>query len=136
MKIVKVKKEEYKLDVKRCLTGNGIFAGEDIPKGSFIAQYGGIIIQGKENIEKLPNTKFLFEINRNKILNGNHKSNIARYINHSCKPNSEAVDYRGDIYIDSIRNIKKGEEITYNYGKEYFEDFIQPAGCKCIKCRK
>lgn len=133
-KIAKVRKGKYALRVGKSRTGKGVFAEEDIPKGKFIAEYGGIILKGDE-IDKQPNTKFLFEISKRKVLNGNHPSNLARYINHSCKPNAEAVDHYGRILIESIRKVKKGEEITYDYGKEYFDDFIKSAGCKCIKCK-
>jgi hypothetical protein len=59
---------------------------------------------------------------------------MARYINHSCRPNAEALISKGRVWIWSRRNIKAGEEIAYDYGKEYFEGVIKPIGCKCEKC--
>ena len=133
LQIVKTKEGKYNIRVGKTFTGKGVYACEDVPRGKFIAEYGGIILKG-EDIDNQPNTKFLFEITKNKVLNGNHKSNLARYFNHSCKPNADVIDTDGRMYIHSKRRIKEGEEITYNYGKEYFDDFIKPYGCKCLKC--
>jgi len=58
----------------------------------------------------------------------------ARYINHACKPNAEPVISGDRIWIWSRKNIRPDEEITYDYGKEYFENLIKPRGCKCKKC--
>ena len=60
--------------------------------------------------------------------------NKARYLNHSCRPNCETDIVKGKVYIYAKRNIKSGEELTYDYGKEYVDDFIKPYGCKCLKC--
>ena len=55
-------------------------------------------------------------------------------INHSCQPNAEAVITRGRVWIWAKRAIKPGEEIVYDYGKEYFDGVIRQIGCKCSKC--
>lgn len=114
--------------------GLGLFADEDIAKDEYIIDYGGII---------LPNAKctnhpgkYLFEVDDHFTIDGSGRENIARYINHSCAPNCEAVIEDGEIKINSIKQIKKGEELCYDYGKEYFNQFIKPLGCKCIKCMK
>ena len=62
--------------------------------------------------------------------------NLARYINHSCKPNAKPVGRKGGIVIVAERRIEPDEEITYSYGKEYLEYFLQNGGCKCTACRK
>jgi len=67
---------------------------------------------------------------------GNIPSNIARFTNHSCAPNCEADGPRGHVYISALRKIKKREELTYDYGEEYFDKHIKPKGCLCIKCTK
>jgi SET domain-containing protein len=59
---------------------------------------------------------------------------MARYANHSCAPNAEADLERGQIVLRAIRPIGTGEEITYDYGREYFELFIRPQGCHCERC--
>jgi hypothetical protein len=67
-------------------------------------------------------------------IDGTPRSNLARYINHSCRPNAVAYVSGRRVWIWSKRAIEPGEEITYNYGKEYFDDHIRPVGCKCEKC--
>jgi len=74
-------------------------------------------------------------VNTKWSIDGSPRSNLARYINHSCRPNAEAfVTNRRRVWIWSRRRIKPGEEITYDYGKEYFEGIIEPIGCRCSKC--
>lgn len=68
------------------------------------------------------------------MIDGNVKGNIARFINHSCAPNCEADGPRGRVFILSIKSIKAGEELTYDYGKEYFDEYLKPKGCRCKKC--
>jgi uncharacterized protein len=68
------------------------------------------------------------------FIDGSPRTNAARFINHSCRPNAKAFRTGVRVWIWSIRNIKAGEEITYDYGKKYFDDFIKPGGCKCEKC--
>ena len=62
------------------------------------------------------------------------RSNIGRYINHSCRPNAEPYFVKHVIKIRAIRNIKPEEEITYNYGRGYFDAFIKAKGCRCKSC--
>ena len=118
--------------VKRSPTGLGLFATETIPKGKRIIEYTGPRISN-DDVEK-SNGKYFFGVNKRWSVDGSGRDNIARYINHSCKPNAEAIISRGHIWIWSRRTIKPGEEITYNYGKEYFEGIIKDLGCKCEKC--
>jgi SET domain-containing protein len=78
----------------------------------------------------------MFEINSRWTLDGSSRRNIARYINHSCKPNAES-DVKGHkVVITAIRTIQPGDEITYNYGRDYFDTFIKPHGCRCVACRQ
>ena len=124
----------YKFRVGKARTGKGLFALEDIPKGKCIIEYIGKPITEEEAIRD--EGKYLFEIGRNKTIDGNIKENTARYINHSCVGNCEALGPRGRIFIFSRKRIKAGEELTYDYGKEYFDRHIKPKGCKCDKCLK
>jgi len=64
------------------------------------------------------------------------RRNIARYINHSCKPNAEADVRKHTVFIAATRTIHPGDEITYNYGKDYFDTFIKPHGCRCMGCKQ
>jgi uncharacterized protein len=124
---------KFKLRVARGLAGKGIFALEAIPKGKRIIEYIGKQVPVEK--QESQTGRYLFTTGRKKMIDGNIKENIARFINHSCRPNCEARGPRGKVYIYSLRKIKAGEELTYDYGDEYFEDYIKPIGCKCLKCR-
>ncbi len=123
----------FTLAVRRSRTGKGLFAEEPIPKGACIIEYTGKLVT-KEQEERMSG-KYLFSVGRNLTIDGNIPSNRARYINHSCAPNCEADGPRGKVFILSLRRIKAGEELTYDYGKEYFDDHIKPKGCQCQKCK-
>ncbi|GAC1413154.1 MAG: hypothetical protein NVSMB66_4360 [Candidatus Doudnabacteria bacterium] len=110
----------------------GLFTLSDIPKGYFVVEYDGERINNAE-VERRGG-RYLFEINSRLTVDGSSRKNIARYINHSCRPNCEPDIKKGRILIISKRKIQAGEELGYDYGKEYFNDFIKPRGCKCIKC--
>lgn len=121
-----------KFAVKRTATGLGLFALEAIPAGKRIIEYTGPLVSN-EVVER-SRGRYFFGVNNRWSIDGSPRTNLARYINHSCRPNSEAVISGRRVWIWSKRNISAGEEITYNYGKEYFNDLIKPAGCKCKKC--
>lgn len=118
--------------VGRSRTGLGLFATAPIEKGALIARYWGRRVPSKTADDI--NSKYLFEINSRWTIDGANRRNVARYINHSCKPNAEPDIIKGKILIHAKKSIAPGEEITYNYGKNYFETFIEPVGCKCAKC--
>ena len=118
--------------IKRAKTGLGLFATKPIPKGKRIVEYTGPLVPN-DQVEK-SNGKYFFGVNKRWSIDGRPRSNIARYINHSCQPNAEALVSHGRVWIWSKRTIKPGEEITYDYGKEYFDGIIEPVGCKCAKC--
>jgi len=119
--------------VKRTKTGLGLFATRPIPKGKRLVEYTGPFISNE--IVDRSNGKYFFSVNTKWSIDGSPRSNLARYINHSCRPNAEAfVTNRRRVWIWSRRRIKPGEEITYDYGKEYFEGIIEPIGCRCSKC--
>ena len=119
--------------VKRSETGLGLFAVTDIPKGTRIVQYTGERIR-RDDIEKHKG-RYLFTLNEKWTIDGKSRTNLARYANHSCRPNAKSITTIKTIWIIAKRKIKAGEEITYNYGKAYFNQFIKPHGCKCVKCQ-
>jgi SET domain-containing protein len=121
------------LKVKRSSAGLGLFAMCDLTPGLFIEYKGKIITS--EKADSMKGARYLFEINGKWTIDGSDRKNLARYINHSCNPNCESVQNGKHIYIKVIKNIKKGEELTYDYGEEYFDEFIKPVGCKCKKCK-
>jgi len=120
--------------VGRSKTGLGLFALQPIRRGEFIAYYTGRLITNKKADELW--TKYLFEVNNRWTVDGSTRNNIARYINHSCKPNAEADVRKHKVFIAAIRSIHPGDEITYNYGKDYFDTFIKPHGCLCMGCKQ
>jgi hypothetical protein len=127
-----MKKVNHKLAIKRTATGLGLFTLQPIPAGKRIIEYTGPLIPNEE-VEKR-HGKYFFGVNSKWSIDGSPRENTARYINHSCRPNAEAFISGHRVWIWSKKNIKAGEEITYNYGREYFEDLIKPKGCKCKKC--
>ncbi len=122
----------FKLRVRRSKTGLGLFADQDIPKNQYLIEYFGRELSNKEQYTST--SKYLFEINSRRTIDGAISENIARYINHSCTPNCEVEIKKGRILVYSKKNIKKGEELSYDYGKEYWNEHIKPIGCKCDKC--
>lgn len=119
--------------IKRTAHGLGLFTLVRIPAGKRIIEYTGPIISNEE-VDKRPYGKYFFELNTRWSVDGSPRSNLARYINHSCRPNAEAIVSGRRVWIWSKRAIKAGEELSYNYGKDYFDVHIKPVGCKCSKC--
>jgi len=82
--------------------------------------------------------KYLFELNGRWTIDGSVRENVARYINHACKPNAES-DVRPrkrKVVIRAIKNIEPGEEINYDYGTDYFKAYLKPIGCKCAAAKR
>lgn len=123
-----------KVRVKRSSAGLGLFADEPIKRGQLIIEYTGDRISEDEANRR--GGRYLFEVSQELVIDGKGRENTARYINHACKPNSDAEhDEEEDrIYIRAKKNIAQGEEITYHYGKEYMKQIIGPEGCKCATC--
>ena len=128
MKLYRVKKSNIDRN------GQGLFAIKDITEGTRIINYVGKIITKKktEESEKFDNSKpiYLFNLNTRYDLDGDVSWNTARLINHSCLNN---CDYKGKglkLWVTTIRDIKKGEELTCDYGFSYDLDYKQ-FPCKC-----
>jgi len=132
---------------KSSLHGSGLFAASDIKKGAQVIEYIGDKITKKEGdkraekqIKKAQKNKnngmvYVFELNKKYDIDGGVARNYARFINHSCDPNCEVEINDNQIWISSIKRIKKGLELTYNYGYPFdsdFEDHICECGAK--KC--
>lgn len=120
------------LKVKKSNAGLGLFATRDFKKGERIIEYFGREISKAE--EYTSKSKYLFEINSRKTIDGTIRENFARYINFSHKPNCEPNIVKSRIWIDAIKGIKAGDELTYDYGKEYYDEHIKPFGCRCAAC--
>ena len=131
MKLYKIKKSK--------IDNRGLYAKRDIKDRTRIIEYKGKIVT-KKHVEK--NTKFdnekaiyLFNINKKYDLDGDFKYNTARLINHSCDPNCEVFGTGLKVWVYAIRDIKKGEELSYDYGFGFDKDFKDfPCKCGSKKC--
>jgi hypothetical protein len=124
--------------VGRSRTGLGLFATKPIKKGTKIIRYFGPLLDCRKKKDDAIENKYLFELNNRWTIDGSVRANIARYINHACKPNAES-DVRPrkrKVFIRAIKNIEPGEEINYDYGTDYFKAYLKPIGCKCDACEK
>ena len=128
MKLYRIKKSN--IDRK----GRGLYATKNIKAGTRIIDYIGNIITKKqtESSNKFDNAKpiYLFNLNSRYDLDGDFEYNTARLINHSCNPNCEVTGKGLKLWIFALRDIKKGEELSYDYGFGFDEDFKQ-FPCKC-----
>lgn len=124
----------FALRARRSVTGLGLFALEAIPKGRFIIEYWGKLMSD-EAAQKVGG-RYLFEIGNGKTIEGSTRENTARYANHSCRPNAEIRTQGSRVFLFSIKKIKPGDEITYDYGEEYHDYYIKPCGCRCDSCTK
>jgi hypothetical protein len=124
--------------IGRSRTGLGLFATKPIKKGAKIVRYFGPLLDSKNKKHDGIENKYLFELNNRWTIDGSVRKNIARYINHACKPNAESdVDARKRrVVIRAIKKIEPGEEINYDYGTDYFKAYLKPIGCKCDACEK
>ena len=122
--------------VGRSRTGLGLFATGPIKKGAKIVRYFGPLLDSRKKKDDAIENKYLFELNGRWTIDGSVRQNVARYINHACKPNAESdVSVRKrKVVIRAIKKIEPGEEINYDYGTDYFKAYLKPIGCKCASC--
>ena len=111
-----------RLQVRRSpIHGRGVYAKAFIPAGTRLVEYRGEHISHEEGDERYPwyddepYHTFLFMLDDETVVDGARGGNLSRWINHSCDPNCESITEDGHIYIDSIRDIQPGEEITFDY---------------------
>ncbi len=119
----------------------GVFAKKDIPADTRVIEYVGEKVtraeadkRGEKILEKSKNHTvsggvYIFELNKRYDIDGSVSYNTAKWINHSCNPNCEVDIIKGHIWIISIKDIKKGEELVYNYG--YNMENYEEHPCKC-----
>jgi len=113
---------------KSPIHGNGMFAVAQIRKGERLIEYKGRRrshedVDADESGDVESGHTFLFTLNDDWVIDANFEGNDARWINHSCDPNCEAVldededdPKKSRVFIESIRAIRPGEELTYDYG--------------------
>ena len=129
-------KKPYRIGRSR--TGLGLFATKPIKKGAKIVRYFGPLLDSRKKKDDAIENKYLFELNGRWTIDGSVRENVARYINHACKPNAESdvMPRKRKVVIRAIKNIEPGEEINYDYGTDYFKAYLKPIGCKCDACEK
>ena len=131
-------KKLYKVK-KSNIDKNGLYAAKDIKAGTRIIEYLGKIISKKETErnDKFDNGKdiYLFNLNNKFDLDGDFKWNTARLVNHSCDPNCEVFGSGLKVWVYAMKNIKKGEELSYDYGFSFDEDYKNyPCKCRSRNC--
>lgn len=124
--------------IGRSRTGLGLFATKPIRRGARIIRYFGPLLDSRKPGDDAVENKYLFELSGRWTIDGSVRKNIARYINHACRPNAESdvKPRKRKVFIRAIRNIEPGEEISYDYGTDYFKAYLKPLGCKCEACEK
>ena len=137
---------EYVVVRNSKIHNKGVFAKKDIPKGTRVIEYVGEKItkaeaqkRAEKQLEKSKNHTadggvYIFELNKKYDIDGKVSWNPAQFINHSCNPNAEAEIERGHIWIIAIKDIKKGDEISYNYGYDFDEYKDHPCKCGSKNC--
>jgi SET domain-containing protein len=121
--------------------GRGIFATRHISSGKRIIEYVGERITPEEADERYDDDQadhphiLLFTVDKHTVIDGAVDGNEAKYINHSCEPNCEAVNDDGHIFIEAIRDISRGEELTYDYQLEragrFRAEWKERYRCRC-----
>ena len=127
--------------------GKGVFALCDLAEGETLIEYTGEVISWKEALRRHPhdpldpNHTFYFHIDDKHVIDGKAGGNSSRWINHACKPNCEADEQKGRVFIKALRNIAAGEELFYDYGliidSKYTPKLLAeyPCWCGAKKCR-
>ena len=132
---------------KSKIHASGVFATENIQKGKKIIEYIGekIIraegdLRSERRIKRHLNSKetgsvYIFELNKRYDIDGSPRYNKAKYINHSCNPNCEVFGTGLKVWVYAIKDIKKSEELTYDYGFGFDEDYKDfPCRCRSKNC--
>ncbi len=130
------------------IQGRGVYASRDIREGERIIEYTGLLITNEEADAQCDDESmrrhhtFLFGVDDEVTVDGAQGGNEARFINHSCEPNSESAILGRRVFIDAVRDIAAGEEITYDYwyttdGGYTLDDLrrIYPCRCGAPSCR-
>lgn len=129
------------------IQGRGVFATRRIPAGTRLIEYRGEVISDAEADRRYPfdederHHTFLFRLETGDVIDAGPRGSAAKYINHSCDPNCEAVEEDGRIFIDALRDIAKGEELAYDYNYVLDEPHtaankkLYPCNCNARNCR-
>ena len=128
------------------IQGRGLFARGPIAAGTRVIEYAGEVISAAEGDRRYDESHmdrhetYLFALSDGRCIDGNSFGNDARFANHSCDPNCEAIEDDGRIWIETTRPIEAGEELTYDYGYERSEgddarEAFYRCQCGAARCR-
>jgi hypothetical protein len=130
--------------------GRGVFARERIPAGTRVIEYTGELISEAEGERRyptlageaeLPEHTYLLTLDDARVIDANVGGNAARFINHSCEPNCEPIAFGDEMWIVAVRDIRPGEELSYDYAIELDERHTParkrrfPCACGARSCR-
>jgi SET domain-containing protein len=117
------------------IAGQGLFASQDIQRGTKIIRYIGEKITHEESDRRLAaGNVYIFGLDERYSIDGSTHKNTARYINHSCDPNCHTEQFGNTIWLVAIRDIEAGAELTYNYGYELNDEPPEPCHCGAQNC--
>ena len=117
---------------KSRIAGKGLFAGQDINKGTTVLRYRGTKISKAKSARKLAKgNAYICYFNDRYDIDGETLQNTARYINHSCQPNCELQTTSRAIWIVALRDIREGEELTHRYDYAYDPEGYKDFPCFC-----
>ena len=140
----KSRKRAVRIEVRESgVHGHGVYAMQAIPKGTRIIEYTGqrVSWEAAPNDENDPHT-FNFGLDNGEVINPEIGGNDARWINHSCDPNCEAIEEDDRIFICALRGIAPGEELFYDYALEIDEPVTEESKkkfachCRSPNCRR
>lgn len=130
---------------KSSVHGRGVFASQSIAAGERIFEYRGEVTSWRRAAARyrrggVPGHTFIFGLADGRVIDGSVGGNSARWLNHSCEPNCEAVeDHRGRVFIEALRTVSPGDELYIAYGLTVDEPLTQEiaAGyaCRCGSMR-
>ena len=120
--------------VRQGSVGRGLFTRMHIAQGARVIEYTGVRIPTP--VADTLKTRYFFDLENGWTIDGSSPENLARFVNHSCEPNCEAAIENDRIFFYALRDIEPDEEITIDYGSEYFDEFIRQDGCECGSCRE
>ncbi|MFT3822983.1 MAG: SET domain-containing protein [Chitinophagaceae bacterium] len=127
----------FPLEVRKSIiAGKGAFAAGTIPPRKKIGDLGGVIISERagRQLAKTMKSIALVEFGNGKSLNASENSNELRYVNHSCDPNTYMRVTHNRVEFYALRNIRKNEELTCDYGETHHEGKL-PCRCGAANCK-
>ncbi len=131
MKNIFTEKQKKMFELKKTTHGLGLVAKIPLKRDTFVVEYTGEKISHEEGDRR--GGRYLMIYDDNYLIDGKGRENLGRYLNHSCKPNCRTFMVGKKIKIYTIKKVLAGEELTYNYGKEYCDAFLQ--NCLCLACK-